>query len=527
MRPAVLATGMETDQFDAVTLGRLFTNTLERFGDRVAVRYEGGDLTYRALVQDSGSLARALTSIGVGPGQAVALMMSNRPEYLVADLALIRCGAIKVPLNDMLSAAEVEFIVRDSGATVAIADSGFLPIVERGASGSAAASLKAVIAVGEATSQGAIPWEHFLEGAPDGFLAEPSRPDDVGLILYTGGTTGQPKGVIHTQRGLGINLLSHVVEMGLTDDDRLLLTSPLPHSAGFLAQAALLRGATILLHRRFDPEAVLDLIEQGAVTYSFMVPTMIYRLLDRAAGRDLRQNALRTVLYGAAPITQQRLQQGLEVFGQVFMQLYGQSEAPNFLTRLRREDHSLDANGARRLTSCGQAVLLAEIDVVDQDGRQCAPGEIGEVIARSPYLMAGYHNRPDATAKALRDGSLHTGDLGYLDEDHYLYLVDRKNDVIITGGMNVYSAEVEQFLQRCPGVRQVAVVGLPDPDWGECVTAFVVAGVEGIDTDLLISRCRAELAAYKRPKRIVPVTDLPTTPVGKIDKKRLRQDFSG
>lgn len=522
----MLEADVKADPVGDIILGDLFRNALERFGDRVAIRHEDGQITYRALVEDADRLARALSGIGVGPGQAVALMMSNRPEYLVADLALIRCGAIKVPLNDMLSPGDVEFIVRDSGAKVLIADSGFLDVLARFADGSAANPVEAVISLGGSQLPGMIPWEKFLAAAPGELSTGTSLPEDLGLILYTGGTTGKPKGVTHTQRGLGINLISHIIEMGLTGDDQLLLTSPLPHSAGFLAQAALLQGATLLLHRRFRPEAVLDQIERGEVTYTFMVPTMIYRLLDQAAGRDFRQSALRTILYGAAPITRQRLQQGLEVFGHVFVQLYGQSEAPNFLTRLRREDHSLHPEHEHRLTSCGQAVLLADIDIVDENGRRCRPGEVGEVVARSPYLMAGYHNKPDATAASLRDGNLHTGDLGYMDEDRYLYLVDRKNDLIITGGMNVYSAEVERLLQSCPGVRQVAVVGLADPDWGESVVAFVVADAEGIDVPLLMSRCRAELASYKRPKRIIPVNALPLTAIGKIDKKLLRQNHS-
>lgn len=523
--PAEQSTGAATDH----TLDSLFNGTLEHFADRVAVQHEEGDWTYRDLFEQAEQLARALRGIGVGPGRVVALMMSNRPEYLVADLAVIRCGAIKVPLNDMLTVADAEFILRDSAATVAITDEG-----QRAAALTCrdddTADLDTVILVdGQAPdSAAAIPWSQFLQAAGPEAAGPAAAPEDLGLTLYTGGTTGRPKGVTHTQRGLAINLLSHIIEMGLADDDRLLLTSPLPHSAGFLAQAALLRGATILLRRRFDPGQVLDLIGQGAVTYTFMVPTMIYRLLDHAVGRDLSRSRLRTVLYGAAPITPQRLRQALEVFGPVLMQLYGQSEAPNFLTRLRREDHSLDPATAHRLTSCGQSVLLAEVAVVDDHGRRLPADEVGEVIARSPYLMVGYHQRPEATEATLRDGWLHTGDIGYLDSDGYLYLLDRKNDVIITGGMNVYSAEVEQLLQTCPGIAQVAVVGIPDPDWGEAVVAFLVADPSAgdVDEDLLRRRCRDALSAYKRPKAFITVADLPTTAVGKVDKKQLRRQHA-
>lgn len=517
------------DTWAVPTLTQVFDCALDRFGDRSAIVYDGSSLSYRQLADQADRLSRALCQAGVGPGGHVALMMSNRPEYLVADLAIIRCGAVKVPLNDMLSTTEIDFILHDSGATVAVVDAGLLPA----AVASSATTLHTIIAVGVAGERpaGVLDWDELLRSAPTTSSAPPVAPDpdDLGLILYTGGTTGRPKGVTHTQRGLAVNLLSHIMEMGVADDERILLMSPLPHSAGFLAQAGLIRGATILLERRFDPERALDLIGAGSVTFTFMVPTMIYRLLDRISGRDLASSALRTILYGAAPITLKRLQQGLQVFGPVFMQLYGQSEAPNFLTRLRREDHNSDPALAHRLTSCGQPVLLADVAVLDENGAPLPTGQIGQIAARSPYVMAGYHNLPDKTAETLRGGWLHTGDIGYMDADRYVYLLDRTNDVIITGGMNVYSSEVEQVLQNCPGVAQVAVVGIPDPDWGEAVVAFVVttapSGAEFSETDLM-DRCRAVLATYKRPKSIRNVLELPLTTYGKVDKKRLRNQFA-
>jgi fatty-acyl-CoA synthase len=527
MRPFAVTSRL--DPFSVPTLAQLFDHALERFGDRLAIVYEGRSWSYREMADKSERLAQALTRAGIGPGGRVALMMSNRPEYLVADQAIIRCGGVKVPLNDMLSSAEIDFILQDSGVTVAIADRGLLPA----ALASSATTLHTIIAVGLEGDRPAstLDWDELLRLAPDvsGSAAEAPAPDDLGLILYTGGTTGRPKGVMHTQRGLAMNLLSHVIEMGLADDDRILLMSPLPHSAGFLAQAGLLRGATIRLEPRFDPDRALDLIGDGTVTFTFMVPTMIYRLLDRTPGRDLRASALRTILYGAAPITLERLKQGLQLLGPVFMQLYGQSEAPNFLTRLRREDHSPDPALAHRLTSCGQPVLMADVAVLDEDDEPLPAGQVGEIAARSPYVMAGYHGMSDKTAETLRNGWLHTGDIGYIDADRYVYLLDRKNDVIITGGMNVYSSEVEQFLQTCAGVTRVAVVGIPDPDWGEAVVAFVVAtddqGAQ-FSADDLMDTCRSGLTAYKRPKSIQRVLTLPLTPYGKVDKKRLRIEFS-
>ena len=250
---------------------------------------------------------------------------------------------------------------------------------------------------------------------------------------------------------------------------------------------------------------------------------MIYRVLDRAETRATDLSSLRTLLYGAAPITIERLRQGLATFGPVFMQLYGQSESPDFITRLRREDHDLEH--PERLTSCGQPATLVEVAIVDDDLNNVGTNEVGQVIARGPYVMRGYNKMPEKTAETLRDGWLHTGDLGRLDEHGYLHLVDRKSDMIISGGMNVYSSEVENVIQTCDGVSQVAVVGVPDDDWGERVVAFIVAQPDGIDLDPVRNTCRQELAAYKRPKDLLIVDTIPVTAYGKVDKKLLRSSF--
>jgi fatty-acyl-CoA synthase/long-chain acyl-CoA synthetase len=496
---------------------------LARHGDRPAVVAGGRTWTYRELDDHARRLAGRLRTWGVGPGSPVALALPNGVAYVVADLALALLGAAKVPMNMMLSDDEQAYVLADSGAVLCIVDHA------------------RAVALGASLPEGSAPRLLVVGGATDGWadaLDHPPLTDPPGvpgsgraLLMYTGGTTGRPKGVVHTQRGIAMNLLSHLVEMELAADDVLMLTSPLPHSAGFLLQAALAKGATVLLEEGFDVGAVVDRIERDRVTYLFLVPTMIYRLLDEVVERgDVDTSSLRTILYGAAPITRDRLEQGLRLFGPVFMQLYAQSEAPNFLTRLRRDDHRLDPAGASRLTSCGQAVVMADVRVVGEDGTPCPPGEVGEVTARSPYTMEGYLARPDETAAALRDGWLHTGDLGYLTEDGYLHLVDRKKDMIITGGLNVYSSEVEQVLARVPGVREVAVVGVPHPDWGEAVVAFVVpenpADAEATE-EALRSAARQGLTTYKRPKAVVLVDGLPTTAVGKIDKKQLRGGWQG
>ncbi|MET9030836.1 AMP-binding protein [Nocardia sp. NPDC004168] len=509
----------------SVTLTSLFSTALSRFGSRPAVNDGGTILSYQELVSTANKLAHRLISLGVGPGSTVALMMSNRLEYVIADQAIIRCGAVKVALNDMLAYNDINYILRDSEVSVAIADSGMLAdaLLCR------PDCLRAIIAVSEADhGEAVMSWKEALTGQPDSTPDIEPDSSDLGLIIYTGGTTGRSKGVMHSYHSLAVNLLSHIVEMNLMDDEILLLTSPLPHSAGFFLQAGLLKGAYHFLESKFDPEVVLHHISENRITCTFMVPTMIYRLLDRCSARDIDTSSLRTILYGAAPITPERLQQGLAQFGMVFMQFYGQSEAPNFISRLRREDHRLDSGNAQRLGSCGQAATMASIRIVDNDGVELRPGDVGEIIVKTPYNMNGYRGLAEESASALRSGWLHTGDLGYFDKHGYLYLLDRKKDIIITGGMNVYSSEVEAVIAAHRDVSQVAVIGVPHPDWGEAVVAFIVpADGYSIDTNSLLSDCRKELAKYKQPKAIHILDSIPTTVYGKLDKKILRELWPG
>lgn len=507
-----------------LTLKSLYTNAMCKYRDRNAIHCDGKTLTYGDLHRQSCRAAHALIEAGVTPSTPVALLMSNCVEYAIADQAVIQSGGTKVPLNDMLGENEIRYILADSHAHVAIVDPAFFDIVARNRSDWP--NLERVIGLappGECP-EGFVAWEAFLARGRNTSPAVSPEPNDLAALRYTGGTTGSPKGVKQSQQGATLNLFSQVIEMDLLDDERLFLCSPLPHSAGSLMLAGLLKGAEHFVESRFDPETVVRRIEENGVTFTFMVPTMIYRLIDWIGGRQYDLSSLRTILYGAAPITSDRLRQALELFGPVFMQLYGQTEAPNFVTRLRREDHQLDEATIHRLKSCGQPAMMAEVRIVDESGNQVPTGESGEIAARTPYNMVGYHELPDKTAETLVDGWLRTGDIAYQDEDGYVYLMDRKNDMVISGGMNVYTREVEDAIQACPGVSQVAVVGLPHPDWGEAVTAFVVrAQGAGPTAEDIIEHCRAAVSKYKRPKRVHFLEALPVTAYGKPDKKVLRQ----
>ncbi len=495
-------------------------SAVRRHRDRRAIVADGRDWAYAELDDSARRLAAYLFSRGVGPRDHVAIVLRNSVEYAVADLAIAVLGAAKVPVNLMLSDDEIAFILEDSRAKVCIVDARRIAAAMSAVQSGASCELLAVAGDGQDA------WSEALAFAPLSDLPVCSG-DDPALIMYTGGTTGRPKGVVHTQHGVVMNLLSHLIEMELVAEDILLLTSPLPHSGGFLLQAGLTKGATAYLEDGFSIDRVLERIESDRVTYLFMVPTMIYRLLDAVAARPAFDcGSVRTILYGAAPIAVDRLEQGLRLFGSVFMQLFAQSEAPNFLTRLRRDDHRT-GEYAHRLESVGQSVVMAQVRTVGENGDDCATGEVGEVVARAPYTMLEYLGNPDATQATLRAGWLYTGDLGYFDGDGYLYLVDRKKDMIITGGLNVYSIEVEQKIAAIPGVKDVAVVGIPHPDWGEAIVAFVVVDDATTTVEQIHAASRDALSAYKRPKAVVPVAELPTTAVGKIDKKRLRSDWTG
>jgi len=339
--------------------------------------------------------------------------------------------------------------------------------------------------------------------------------------MYTGGTTGRPKGIVHTAGALGTNLLTHVLAGEVRFDERMLLCTPLPHSAGFFLQAGILQGATIFVEPRFEPKALLRAIEEHAISWTFMVPTMIYRLLDALRKSDRGTSSLATIVYGAAPISKPRIEEAIDRLGAVFLQLFGQSECPNFATTLGKEDHRVP----ELLGSCGRPCPGVEIRIGDEQGAELECGEVGEVLIRAAYTMREYYRAPELTEQAYVADWLRTGDVGYLAKSGHLFLVDRKKDMIISGGMNVYCSEVEQVLQSHPSVGSAAVVGLPDADWGEAVHAFVVARGT-VECDDLDAFCRGQLAKYKVPKGLTFVEALPTTPYGKVDKKALRRKFT-
>ena len=493
-----------------LTLSQVLTSALKRHAPRTAIIVDNTPYSYGELDDLSTRLAAGFQAMGLTRGSTVALFLPNCIEYVVADLAILKCGAIKVPLNKYQSASEISFILGNTEAQLLIADGDLLQHTT---------GLRLPLSLHKVVVRGDLPpLEINLQHWTDALLSGPvalcdAAPQDTATITYTGGTTGQPKGVVQVQESLAINLTAHINAADIRAEEVMLLATPLAHSAGYHMQACLLQGGRIILQDEFDPSHFIATVAHHRVTWTFLVPTMIYRLLDDPALRSQQLSSLHTVVYGAAPMSATRLQHALEHFGPKLIQLYGQTECPNFITALTKEDHLNPALWA----SCGKAVPFAEIRLHGAEGEAH-----GEVVVRSPYLLKEYHRNPGATGDALRNGWLHTGDIGCIDEDGYLFLKDRAKDMVISGGMNVYTIEVEQALKAHAAVADAAVIGVPDNDWGELVHAVVVSS-GAVTGEALIRHCKATLSKYKVPKSLSFIDQLPLTNYGKVDKKALRE----
>ncbi|GAB92972.1 AMP-binding protein [Gordonia rhizosphera] len=486
---------------------------------RVAARFGSDTYTYRALDDASAALAAGL-SAELAVGDRVALLLGNRFEYLAADLAIMRAGLVKVPLNPMLPARDIVHILGHSGSRILLVSSALTAVDE---------DLLTEVATQCPDLQVIdVDTERYAE------LVTPSRsaaerevgPGDAAAIYYTGGTTGKPKGVVHSQSSIATNLLAHILEPEIRRDEIMLLSTALSHSAGAFAAAGLARGATLVILDKFAPEEFCSAAATFDVSWAMVVPTMLYRLLDHIEQHQVDAPALDTFVYGSAPITPSRLKEAIDVFGPIFIQLFGQTECPNWGTTLTKGDHRSAADQPTLLESAGRRSTMAEVRVIDDQGQPLPSGQVGEICLRAPYALIEYHNNPEATAATIVDGWVHTRDVGYLDDNGYLFLKDRTSDMIISGGYNVYSSEVESVIATLPGVRQVAVIGIPDPDWGEAVCAVVVHDqADKLTEDQFRGICRDALGGYKSPKSVRFVQDIPMTPFGKADKKALRAPF--
>lgn len=499
------------------------------YPDNTAAVFKAQRMTFREIDERINRCANALLGLGLQPSDRVAVNLRNCIDLLVIILAVERAGLAFVRLNHRETIEEQSFIVEDSGARVVVLPAELLP----GWQGTPIAANANIhkIAVPSTEEPTIFSYERLLnDAAPDDpniFVGY----DDIRMIAYTSGTTGRPKGVVHTQGGMlqrtRNDFINHDI---LIDHTQVLLSvAPLSHGAIWFAHSYYLKGATNIIMDQFDVEETLAVIEKEKVTAFFMVPTMLIRLIDHPRIHDFDLSSIRRIFYAGAPMPLEPLQKAIALFGpDVFRQHFGSTEHPQPLVYLQPSDHVVDGSDKRRrrLYSVGRPVCGVEIKIVDDDGREAAVNEPGEIWARSDAGMQEYWQDPRATAATITDGWIHMGDIGRVDEDEYLYIVDRKKDMIISGGFNIYPREIERIIETHPAALEVAVFGIPDAEWGESVKAAVVLKTGSRATAAeIIELCRLHLGSYKKPKSVDFHTELPKNTAGKILKRILRDPY--
>lgn len=490
------------------------TRTAARHGDRPAL-FDGPELvaTYAQFTQRAASVAMGLVNLGAKPGDRVAIFLPNRVEYLTLLYGIWFCGAIPVPINAKLHRREAEWIIKNAQAALAVTDS------------SQPDDLKVPCQVLDAEDPRLRePWcDLDTTRAP-----VPMTSDDIGWLFYTSGTTGKPKGVKITCGNILAMTLSYIADVDeVRPEDAILYAAPMSHGAGLYNFMHVLRGARhiVPVSRGFDPEEILDLGRSMGPVSMFAAPTMVRRLVDVARTSGANGEGLRTIVYGGGPMFEADIREAVDQFGPRFVQIYGQGECPMGITALPRSDVAeRSAMGWReRLNSVGRTQSAVELRIVGADDTELPLGEVGEITVRGATVMAGYWRNEPATDNALRDGWLYTGDLGRLDAQGFLTLHDRSKDMIISGGSNIYPREVEEVLLSHPAVREAAVVGRADADFGEAVVAFIsLHPGKTVAPDTLDALCLAHIARFKRPKAYEFLPDLPKNNYGKILKTDLR-----
>jgi len=484
----------------------------------------GRSRSYAEVQRLSWVIARALARSGVRPGDKVAVLSGNDPVAFSCIFGIARAGAVWCPVNPRNEAAENRELLDLFDCSCLIFQGSFAPLVARIAPGLPKVTMLVCLDAGDPGVVTAVPLRRWLAGLPEEpWQAEP--PDDVAMIAGTGGTTGRPKGVQLT--GHNIETMTALTLMGYPFDGRpvYLALAPLTHAAGVLCFPIMALGGEIVIMPAPDLAEFLGLIGGHRVTHAFLPPTLIYLLLDHPGLAAADLSSLQCLWYGAAPMSAARLEQAISAIGPVMGQLFGQTEAPMMISTMAPKDHfHPDGSLAReRFTSAGRPTPLVTVAIMDDEGRLLPAGQRGEIVVRGPLVMAGYYQDPVASAEAARHGWHHTGDIGYLDPDNYLFIVDRAKDMIITGGFNVYSAEVEQALLTHPAVLDCAVIGLPDDKWGERVTAVIQPhpGQDLADADLR-AFVKDQLGSVKAPKQVEVWPDLPRSKVGKVLKAEVK-----
>lgn len=495
---------------------------------KTALIFEGAHWTYAELNQRVNTLAHALKSLGVNHGDRVGYLDLNHPNFFLTLFASAKLGAIFVPLNFRLAGPELLFIINDAGVHTLIHDEQFAPVVDSIRDELTCRHLVRTYTDMDTAPHGRPPagirgFDQLFADQRDSEMDNQVSPDEVAWIMYTSGTTGRPKGAMLTHGNVLWNNISAWVSYDSSTSDITLVCAPLFHIGGLnvTPMTAFTKGATVVLLRQYDPVKVLESIAKHRVTSMFGVPAM-FQFMALVPGFDEADlSSVTSFICGGAPVPEAliRLYAGR---GITFIQGYGLTETSPFATIVPREC------AASKVGSAGLPPFFTDVTLLNDNDEAVAIGERGEICVRGPNVMKGYWNRPDATAEAIRNGWFHTGDIGVVDEDGFFYIVDRKKDMIISGGENVYPAEVEDCLYTHPDVAEVAVIGIPDAKWGEAVRAIVVAKPGAAPTTAqIVEFCQGRLARYKQPQSVVFTDVLPRNPAGKVLKFELRERFGG
>ena len=501
--------------------------------DRPAVIFEGKKYSFNELTQKANRLANALLSLGIEKGERVAILQVNCNQYVEAYYAVAKIGAIFVPLNFRAKQDELVHMLNHSESSTLFVGQRYLEMVND--MRSELPLIKHYISI-DSKQEGMLYYEDLLASVSDEEVFTDIADDDITMLMYTAGTTGLPKGVPLTHNSFTLYVLENVAPADLEIEETNLLTMPLYHVAGVQAMlAATYGGRSLAMMRQFEVNEWLETVQQEKANRAMLVPTMLKRVIDHLDFNKYDLSSLKVITYGAAPMPFEVIKKAIELFpGVNFINAFGQTETASTITTLSPDDHIIEGTEEekekklRRLTSSiGRPMPDIEMKIIDEQGNDLPPGGVGEIVAFGPRVMSGYWKDAEKTAKALtKDGWLRTGDMGYMDEEGYFYLAARADDMIIRGGENISPEEVENALYTHPAVEEAAVIGVPDPEWGQQPMAIVVLKTGKTATpDELIEFCRERLSSFKRPRSVVFVDELPRTSTGKVLKRVLREQY--
>ncbi len=485
--------------------------------------FNGEKLTFDQVYRNSNRLANSLLSLGLKKGDRVAFLLANSLQSLEIDFALLQTGLVRVPLNTRLSEDEHVHMIKETDAKALIYTEEFS---ER------TMQIKKHCPVlqyycqmnGTTEEHWMINMKEFVQGVSEDEPPVNVFESDLATIQYTSGTTGTLKAAVHTQETWVAICNNILTSLDIQERDIMLHAAPLTHASGTLVLPHWISGAANSILPGFLPEQYIKTIHYEKPTTLNLVPTMIVMLLNHPNIEQYSFESVRNIIYGASPMPRETLKRGLELWGPKFVQYYGQTEAPLILSILNNKDHIGEGEeGQARLLSCGRPVPTASIKIVDEEGEELSFGQVGEIVVKSSQAMVEYWKEPELTQDTIKDGWVHTRDMGYLDQNGYLFLVDRKSDMIISGGFNIYPREVEEVLYQHPAVKEAAVVGVPDEKWVEAVKAYIVLkdGVTANEEEI-IQFCKDKLASYKKPSAVEFIDSLPKSAVGKVVRRFLR-----